>query len=131
MYSCTVTTPAGSGTVDVTVTAPSFRPGAEGVLKGVKMMAVARYYMRTLDRAFLEEYTPLLTQWVEEFKGQMAADPNGLLKKGLWAGDISDPDPGCYAFSYAQSHGYAGMRDVVKAWSMIGRSDLRRSTGRW
>lgn len=130
LYSCTVTSPAGSGTVDVTVTAPSFRPGAEGVLKGVKMMAVARYYMRTLDRAVLEEYTPLLTQWVEEFKGQMAADPNGLLKKGLWAGDISDPDPGCYAFSYAQSHGYAGMRDVVKAWSMIGRSDLASKYGR-
>lgn len=129
LYTCTVTSPPGSSTVDITVTAPSFRAGAEGHMKGVKMMAVAQYFLRTGDAAFLDTYTPVLNQWVEEFKAQMAADPNGLLKKGLWAGDISDPDPGCYAFSYAQSHGYAGLRDVVKAWSVRGKTELASRYG--
>ncbi|MGH9265140.1 MAG: IPT/TIG domain-containing protein [Acidimicrobiales bacterium] len=129
LYSCSVTAPPGSGTVDVTVSAPRIRPGTEGLLKGAKLMASAQYYLRTRDGAFLDSYTPLFTQWLEEFKAQMAADPNGLLKKGLWAGDISDPDPGCYALSYGQSHGYAGMGEIVDAWSAKGRGDLASKYG--
>ena len=97
------------------------RKGFDTLFMGIKMWAAANYYRRTLDKEFIKKHTPTFEKWAETFAAQIAADPHGLLQKENWAGDVGGP---CYALSYNQGYGFAGLRDIVHAWSDTGNPDL-------
>lgn len=99
------------------------RKGFDGLFMGIKMWAAAQYYRRTRDKEFIDKYTPTFAKWAQVFAGQTAADPNGLLQKERWAGDIGGP---AYALSYNQGYGFAGLRDMVWVWSVSGHDDLAK-----
>jgi len=99
------------------------RKGFDTLFMGIKMWAAANYYRRTRDKEFLDKHTPTFAKWAKTFADQIAADPNGLLQKENWAGDIGGPS---YALSYNQGYGFGGLRDMVQAWSMSGRDDLAK-----
>ncbi len=99
------------------------RKGFDTLFMGIKMWAAANYYRRTGDREFIDKYTPTFAQWSQTFAAQIAADPNGLLQKEQWAGDIGGPS---YALSYNQGYGFAGLRDMVQVWSASGHEDLAK-----
>lgn len=99
------------------------RKGFDGLFMGVKMWASANYYRRTRDKEFIDKHTPTFAKWAQAFADQTAADPNGLLQKEQWAGDIGGP---AYALSYNQGYGYAGLRDMVWVWSVSGHDDLAK-----
>jgi len=99
------------------------RKGFDTLFMGIKMWAAANYYRRTGDKAFIDKHTPTFAGWSETFAAQIAADPNSLLQKEQWAGDVGGPS---YALSYNQGYGFAGLRDVVHVWSVSGHEDLAR-----
>ncbi len=99
------------------------RQGFNGLFMGVKMWSAANYYKRTRDKEFIDKFTPTFAKWARVFADQIAADPNGLLQKEKWAGDVGGA---AYALSYNQGYGFAGLRDMVQVWSMSGHEDLAK-----
>lgn len=99
------------------------RKGFDTLFMGIKMWAAANYYRRTGDKEFIDQHTPTFARWSQTFAAQIAADPNGLLQKEQWAGDVGGP---AYALSYNQGYGFAGLRDIVQVWSVSGHEDLAR-----
>jgi hypothetical protein len=99
------------------------RKGFDTLFMGIKLWAAANYYKRTRDQEFIDKYTPTFAKWAETFAQQIAADPNGLLQKENWAGDIGGPT---YALSYNQGYGFAGLRDMAHVWSLSGHDDLAK-----
>lgn len=99
------------------------RKGFDTLFMGIKLWAAANYYKRTRDKEFIDKYNPTFSKWGKVFAEQIAADPNGLLQKEQWAGDIGGPS---YALSYNQGYGFAGLRDMVQVWSMSGHEDLAK-----
>src|SRR5690606_20358716 len=88
--------------------------------RGEKLTHAAHYYHLTRDRAFIERLTPQYEAFCEEFRSQIAVDPNGLLQKERQCGDI----PQVSYFVWHQVLGWRGMRDMAVVWKEVGREDL-------
>lgn len=90
--------------------------------QGEKLAAGAAYVLLSGDTAFLRRHTPTYARYARDFAVRRARDPNGLLDRQRYSGDIADAVYGLHH----QSRAWRGLRDMAYAWGATGRSALAR-----
>lgn len=90
--------------------------------RGEKLSHAAHHYHLTGDAALIRKHTPTYMEYLDSFKEQMDADPNGLLRKERFSGDI--PEKSYCTFHQAVC--WRGMRDIAEVWRLIGEFDLHK-----
>ncbi|MEW5980540.1 MAG: hypothetical protein AB1898_32545 [Acidobacteriota bacterium] len=83
---------------------------------GEKLSHGAHYYLLTRDRSFIEANKRSYDFYLEEMSKEIAEDPNGLLKKEPYSGDISAA--GYYL--HQQAVCWRGMRDMAMLYRELG-----------
>ena len=85
-----------------------------------KLAAGAAYYLLSGDAAFVRRHTPIYTGYARDFAERRAANPDGLLDRQRYSGDITEAVYGLHH----QSRAWRGLRDMAYVWGLVGRSDL-------
>jgi len=88
--------------------------------KGIKLQSAAHYYFLTNDASYLRDNLDTFTGYLNDFAGQRAKDPNGLLAKQQYGSDIPEAVYGLHH----QAEGWRGMVDFAIALRQIGESAL-------
>jgi hypothetical protein len=84
---------------------------------GELMIASARYYQLTGDRAFLNWVTRRADWFMTVFGRQMRADPHGLLRQERFSSDIATRVYGLHA----QASVWQGLNAMATVWASTGR----------
>ncbi len=84
---------------------------------GELMIASARYYQLTGDRAFLDWVTQRIDWFMTVFGRQMRSDPHGLLRQERFSSDIATRVYGLHA----QTSVWQGLNAIASVWAATGR----------
>jgi hypothetical protein len=90
--------------------------------QGEKLAAGAAYYLLSGDASFLRRHTPAYARYARDFATRRAANPDGLLDKQRYSGDINERVYGLHH----QSRAWRGLRDMAYVWGIAGRRELAR-----
>ncbi|MEV0630879.1 hypothetical protein [Nonomuraea wenchangensis] len=93
--------------------------------QGSKLLAAARYYRLTGDRAFVERNLDALRGYLDDYVRQTAADPNGILEKQRCCEDNWNEG----YWTHAQLVSWWGWRDLLQVFRSLGRDDLTAAYG--
>jgi hypothetical protein len=88
--------------------------------QGEKLAAGAAYYRLSGDTGFIRTHTPTYARFARDFATRRAADPNGLLDKQRYSGDITEAVYGLHH----QSRAWRGLRDMAYVWGLVGDAQL-------
>ncbi len=83
---------------------------------GEKLAHAAQYYFLTEDRTFIDSHKKQYDEFIQEMSKQMGEDPNGLLKKEPYSGDIATA--GYYL--HQQAVCWRGLRDMARVYQKLG-----------
>jgi hypothetical protein len=86
---------------------------------GEKLSHAAQYYFLTKDDTFINANKDKYIAYMADMKAQMATDPNNLLEKQRYSGDISGYD---YNFHH-QAVAWRGMRDLSEIFKILDDND--------
>jgi hypothetical protein len=84
------------------------------------LAAAAAYYLLSGDRAFVRRHTPTYARYARDFATRRAANPDGLLDRQRYSGDINERVYGLHH----QSRAWRGLRDMAYVWGLVGRKEL-------
>jgi hypothetical protein len=87
---------------------------------GEKLAAGAAYYLLSGDAAFLRRHTPTYAAYARDFASRRAANPNGILDRQRYSGDITERVYGLHH----QSRAWRGLRDMAHVWGISGQRRL-------
>lgn len=96
-------------------------PAEPDFTKAAMITAVLTYYELTGDSSLLDQYSPVFSQWLDEFTQQISTDPHGLLSPEQWTGDLSEV---CYATSWEEAYGWSAFNGLIRAWDATGNAAL-------
>jgi hypothetical protein len=88
--------------------------------QGEKLVAGAGYYLLSGDAAFIHKHTPTYARYARDFTTRRAENPDGLLDKQRYSGDINETVYGLHH----QSRAWRGLRDMAHVWSLVGSEQL-------
>lgn len=91
--------------------------------QGSKLAATARYYDLTNDARFVRDNLPRLRSYLDDFRDQVTADPNGILEQQRCCEDEWSEG----YWTHHQLSAWQGWRDMLRVLREIGRADVART----
>jgi len=88
--------------------------------QGEKLAAGAAYHLLSGAAAFLRRHTPTYARYARDFASRRAANPDGVLDKQRYSGDINERVYGLHH----QSRAWRGLRDIAYVWGLVGQKQL-------